>query len=116
MGGIEATKESEDKVAQIINVGGNFNQFQDKVVFNKTAVQQTIINIKQVIEKSAELEGKTKKHLKEHLDNILKDYSKEGTQAVLKAGFDALKDYMVEEGFSKVLNRALKVASGGWLG
>ena len=79
-------------------------------------MQQTITNIKQVIEKSPAIESKSKKKFLEHVDNIFKEFSKEGAKAGAKLGYDALKEYMISEGIPKALSRAVKVASGGWLG
>ena len=116
LGGIETAKQSDNKAAQIINVKGSMYQFQDKVEFNKIEVQQTITNIKQVIEKSTAIAPVAKKKFLEHVDNIFKEFSKEGAKAAAKLGYDALKEYMISEGFPKALSRAVKVASGGWLG
>ena len=88
LGGIETVIQTQ--AAQVTHVHGDSFTIHGGATFNKIEVQQTITNIKQVIKKSTAIEPVAKKKFLEHVDNIFKEFSKEGAKAGAKLGYDAL--------------------------
>lgn len=116
LGDTESENMIDNPDFYITNVYGDSYTFQAHTEFNKIEVHNTITNVRKVIDKSTEIDSKTKKKFLEHVDNIFKEFTKDGAKAGAKLGYDALKEYMKNEGIPKALRKAVKVASGGWIG
>jgi len=111
LGGIEAAKQSENKYYEIGNIYGDVYLTRGNTTFNKFEVQQTITNVRQIINKSQMIEAPAKKKFLEHVDNIFKEFSKEGAKASAKLCYEALNKYMKDEGIPKALTRAVRIAT-----
>lgn len=116
LGGIESDEETETQAIQVTEIYGDVYTIHGDAEFNRNSTRNTLINVKEVIDRSTEIDGKTKTKFLEHIDNIFKEFTKDGARTGAKLGYAALKEYMKNEGIPEALRRAVKVASGGWLG